>query len=149
MSTYTENYSLINPDAEDFYNIEDFNENMDVIDETMTKQAEAMDEVSEKIGNPDDSGNQTIFGKLNNSGGGCIKSIQRVEIVLKANGGSNTTNINTVDPAKCLVFLDRLDDETGFDSEISYTLNSTNLTVTTKSGYSVNIKLLFQIAEFY
>ena len=42
MSTYTENYSLIKPDAEDFYNIDDFNENMDVIDETMTKQAEAI-----------------------------------------------------------------------------------------------------------
>ena len=149
MSTYTENYSLIKPDAEDFYNIDDFNENMDVIDETMTKQAEAMDEVSEKIGNPDDSGNQTIFGKLNSSGGGCIKSIQRVEMVIKANGGSNTTNINTVDPAKCLVFLDRLGDETGTSAEISYTLNSNSLTVTTRSGYSINIKLLFQIAEFY
>ncbi|MBQ2924788.1 MAG: hypothetical protein IJE57_04355 [Anaerotignum sp.] len=149
MSTYTENYNLIKPEAEDLYDINDFNENMDAIDTMMARQEDAMNEVSEKIGTPADSGSQTIFGKLNNSGGGCIKSIQRVEIILKTNGGSSTTSINTVDPNKCLVFLDRLDDETGFDTEISYTLNSNSLVVSTKSGYSVNIKLLFQIAEFY
>ena len=29
---YTENYNLKKPEAEDFYNVEDFNENMEVID---------------------------------------------------------------------------------------------------------------------
>lgn len=149
MSSYTENYSLIKPDEDDIYDIANFNENMDLIDEAMTRQSDEMLEISEKIGSPDDNGSQTVFGKLNNSGGGCIKSIQRVEITIKANGGNSTMDINSVNPNKCLVFLDRLDDETGFNSEISYTLNSNSLVVTTKSGYSVNIKLLFQIAEFY
>ena len=29
---YTENYNLKKPEAEDFYNVEDFNENADIID---------------------------------------------------------------------------------------------------------------------
>ena len=32
MSTFTENYDFIKPDNEDYYDIQDFNENMDAID---------------------------------------------------------------------------------------------------------------------
>ena len=32
MSTFTENYNLIKPDEADYYDITDFNENMDTLD---------------------------------------------------------------------------------------------------------------------
>src|SRR5690606_801737 len=32
---YTENYNLKKPEAEDFYNVEDFNENADIIDKKL------------------------------------------------------------------------------------------------------------------
>ena len=38
MATYTTNYDLIKPDSEDYYNIEDFNQNADVIDEELKKR---------------------------------------------------------------------------------------------------------------
>lgn len=37
MATYTENFNLKKPSNEDFYNIEDFNGNADIIDEELTK----------------------------------------------------------------------------------------------------------------
>ena len=38
MSTFTENYDFIKPDNEDYYDIQDFNENMDAIDAQLAQQ---------------------------------------------------------------------------------------------------------------
>ena len=38
MATYTANYDLIKPDSEDYYNIEDFNQNADILDEELKKR---------------------------------------------------------------------------------------------------------------
>ena len=69
MSTYTNNYNLLKPDDDDYYDISDFNENMDTIDGQMQLLDLEVSGVSEKIGNPADNGNDTIFGKLNRGDG--------------------------------------------------------------------------------
>ena len=59
MSTFTENYDLIKPGSEDYYDVQDFNENMDTIDAQLA-EAEAkiqtihaeLDAISERIGTP-------------------------------------------------------------------------------------------------
>ena len=38
MATYTTNYDLIKPDAQDYYNVDDFNENADRIDEELKRR---------------------------------------------------------------------------------------------------------------
>ena len=35
MATFTQNYNLKKPDQQDFYNVEDFNNNADIIDEKL------------------------------------------------------------------------------------------------------------------
>ena len=60
MATYTENYNLIKPDEEDYYDVADFNENMDTLDSAMAAAEAAAEEVSAKIGTPAESG-QTVF----------------------------------------------------------------------------------------
>ena len=69
MATYTEHYNLLKPDTEDFYDISDFNENMDLLDtQLMQMEAEAestgsaVAEVSQKIGTAADEGSDTLFG---------------------------------------------------------------------------------------
>lgn len=42
MSTETTNYNLKKPDAEDFYNVDDFNGNADIIDQTMHELSEGL-----------------------------------------------------------------------------------------------------------
>lgn len=42
MSTFTENYDFIKPDNEDYYDIQDFNENMDAIDAQLAQAEEKM-----------------------------------------------------------------------------------------------------------
>lgn len=65
MATFTEHYDLIKPGTDDYFDIADFSENMDAID-TQLYQAEVdMAGVSEKIGNPGDEGEDTLFGLLN------------------------------------------------------------------------------------
>lgn len=76
----TVNYGLNMPDLDDFYNINDFNENAEIIDDVMhenelainalsEKTQAALDGISEKIGNTDDTGatasTGTAMGKLN------------------------------------------------------------------------------------
>lgn len=78
MSTTTENYGLKKPEQDDFYNIDDFNENADIIDSQLktlsdeVKKAAQNDEVTQinqKVGSTADSdGSSTagsVFAKLN------------------------------------------------------------------------------------
>lgn len=50
MSTFTENYNLIKPGEEDYYDVQDFNENMDTIDGQMAETERELKSISEKIG---------------------------------------------------------------------------------------------------
>ena len=87
MSTFTENYDFIKPDNEDYYDIQDFNENMDAIDAQLAKaeqkaaaiQAsiataeESLAAINKKLGTPPDG--QSISSLLQN-GGSVSRSIQ-------------------------------------------------------------------------
>lgn len=80
MAEFTENYNLKKPDQTDFYNIDDFNNNMDIIDTklfeameagqletTVTEIKEITEEIKTSLGNAvDENIVPTIFGKLNN-----------------------------------------------------------------------------------
>lgn len=67
MATFTEHYDLIKPGSDDYYDVADFNENMDAIDTQLYQAEQDMAGVSEKIGNPGDEGTDTIFGLLHPS----------------------------------------------------------------------------------
>ena len=43
MATFTQNYNLKKPDQQDFYNVEDFNNNADIIDEQLKEMANKAD----------------------------------------------------------------------------------------------------------
>jgi len=67
--TNTENYNLNLPDADDFYNIEDINENMETIDAAMYSLEENIGQTAEKVGTTTDTGGSatagTAMAKLN------------------------------------------------------------------------------------
>lgn len=64
MATFTEHYDLIKPGTDDYYDVADFNENMDAIDTQLYQAEQDIAGVSEKIGNPGDKGEDTLFGLL-------------------------------------------------------------------------------------
>ena len=160
MSTFTENYDFIKPDNEDYYDIQDFNENMDAIDAHLAQaeqkaaaiQAsiataeETLAAINKKLGTPPDG--QSISSLLQN-GGSVIRSIQYVVYTAPKSpsyGGSVT--IQTVNLEKTFVITERLNNN--FDSLInfSYTLSSNAITVK-HTGCDVDtVKIGFWVVEF-
>lgn len=160
MSTFTENYDFIKPDNEDYYDIQDFNENMDAIDAQLAQaeqkvaaiQAsiataeETLAAINKKLGTPPDG--QSISSLLQN-GGSVIRSIQYVVYTAPKSpsyGGSVT--IQTVNLEKTFVITERLNNN--FDSLInfSYTLSSNAITVK-HTGCDVDtVKVGFWVVEF-
>ncbi|MFI3206593.1 MAG: hypothetical protein R3Y33_05055 [Clostridia bacterium] len=64
MASFTENYLLKKPSETDFYNIDDFNDNSDIIDEELVKRLEIPDSfVSGNIPQFNSSGNVVDSGK--------------------------------------------------------------------------------------
>ena len=150
MSTFTENYDLIKPGEEDYFDVQDFNENFDAIDGQMALTEQEIAGVNEKIGSPTESG-QTIFSLLNNMEfPSLIKSIQRVFYHNKNTG--KELSINIVDPAHCIVLMERVYDN--YDAGrpyVDYTLSSDLLTISHgTSSYSTNVICCgFWIIEFH
>lgn len=160
MSTFTENYDFIKPDNEDYYDIQDFNENMDAIDAQLAQaeqkvaaiQAsiataeETLAAINKKLGTPPDG--QSISSLLQN-GGSVIRSIQYVVYTAPKSpsyGGSVT--IQTVNLEKTFVITERLNNN--FDSLInfSYTLSSNAITIK-HTGCDVDtVKIGFWVVEF-
>ena len=160
MSTFTENYDFIKPDNEDYYDIQDFNENMDAIDAQLAQaeqkvaaiQAsiataeETLAAINKKLGTPPDG--QSISSLLQN-GGSVIRSIQYVGYTAPKSpsyGGSVT--IQTVNLEKTFVITERLNNN--FDSLInfSYTLSSNAITIK-HTGCDVDtVKIGFWVVEF-
>jgi len=131
LTTFTETYNLIKPDEADYYDIADFNENMDGIDTAMAETAAEVAGVSEKIGTAADTGAETLFGKLNQMGSGtktgltAIKSIQHIPA-----DDDGTYNIETVVPENCLVLFNRLRDSSNTGcGRVEWTLTATTLKV--------------------
>lgn len=160
MSTFTENYDFIKPDNEDYYDIQDFNENMDAIDAQLAQaeqkvaaiQAsiataeETLAAINKKLGTPPDG--QSISSLLQN-GGSVIHSIQYVVYTApKSPSYGGTVTIQTVNLEKTFVISERLNNN--FDSLInfSYTLSSNAITVK-HTGCDVDtVKVGFWVVEF-
>lgn len=173
MATYTENYNLIKPGAEDYYDVEDFNSNMDTLDGVMaaaeneltdiggkmdTAQSginsingkmdtaqSGIDSISSKIGTPPNG--QSLVSMLQ-SGSSIIKSIQRVTYSNAQNATEGTVSFQTVDPAKCIVIFERLGDSSNYTIRISYTLYKNYLKITHPAFTANYITLGFWIVEF-
>lgn len=160
MSTFTENYDFIKPDNEDYYDIQDFNENMDAIDAQLAQaeqkvaaiQAsiataeETLAAINKKLGTPPDG--QSISSLLQN-GGSVIRSIQYVVYTApKTPSYGGTVTIQTVNLEKTFVITERLNNN--FDSllNFSYTLSSNAITVK-HTGCDVDtVKVGFWVVEF-
>ncbi len=154
MATYTENFDLIKPDDEDYYDVADFNANMDIIDEALAESVGG----SDKIGEPEDSILSTVFGKLNGfispdgKGVRTVKSIQRV-LYRVPTSNNRTVSIAHVDTSRCLVLYRRYFDRgNGNDNTeaINYTLNSDSVSFS-HSSYGADPKITVElwIIEFY
>lgn len=160
MSTFTENYDFIKPNNEDYYDIQDFNENMDAIDAQLAQaeqkvaaiQAsiataeESLAAINKKLGTPPDG--QSISSLLQN-GGSVIRSIQYVVYAApKTPSYGGTVTIQTVNLEKTFVITERLNNN--FDSllNFSYTLSSNAITVK-HTGCDVDtVKVGFWVVEF-
>ena len=147
MAKYTENFNLIKPEDDEYYDVADFNENMDIIDEALAESAGG----SDKIGEPEDSILSTVFGKLNGfispdgKGVRIVKSIQRIDGV----GTNSELSIQPVDPARCIVLSERLYNYSNYLSSYSYTLEANVLKVNISTGGSQNCTVGFWLIEFY
>jgi len=152
MSTFTENYNLIKPQEEDYYDVQDFNENFDAIDAQMMATETAVAGVSEKIGTPTDSGTETMFGKMNQvvevvNGISLIKSIQRFILSTAPNSGRTTISIKKVNPDRCIVLAQRL---YNYEFKAVHTLSAEQLVVNHSAvGNGANEVIEYQIIEFY
>ena len=141
MSTFTENYDFIKPDNEDYYDIQDFNENMDAIDAQLAQaeqkvaaiQAsiataeETLAAINKKLGTPPDG--QSISSLLQN-GGSVIRSIQYVVYAApKTPSYGGTLTIQEVTPEKTFVITERLNNISDSLINFSYTLSSNAITI--------------------
>lgn len=97
MATNTENYGLVKPDDEDFYNVEDFNGNADKIDAALKVLADAMgdnaaleeikvkvDVIGTNIGKTTDTGGTQTAGSLMAKANTVIGLLGNVEGVLNS-----------------------------------------------------------------
>ena len=154
MATFTENYDLIKPGEADYYDIADWNENMDTIDETMAATAGEINTMSEKMGSPaDDAGADTLFGRIaglaekSGEGSSVIKKIQRRTCNLKETE-STTIAIEPVNPAKCFVISERLCDENNVPAKCyGYSLGAEAITATAEKP-TWDLIIGFWIIEF-
>ena len=160
MSTFTENYDFIKPDNEDYYDIQDFNENMDAIDAQLAQaeqkvaaiQAsiataeETLAAINKKLGTPPDG--QSISSLLQN-GGSVIRSIQYVVYTApKSPSYGGTVTIQTVNLEKTFIITERLNNNFESLLNFSYTLSSNAITVK-HTGCDVDtVKIGFWVVEF-
>ena len=160
MATFTENYNLIQPGTEDYYDVADFNENMDTIDAQLAASEKAVGTVGSKVDTAQRSINgiasaigtppsgQTVVSLLQN-GGSVIRSIQRVVYTCaEDNRLGGTVAIKTINPAKTFVFSERLANGSNNTTAYDYTVQSDSIIVT--HGYSNPdwVKIGFWVVEF-
>ena len=158
MATFTEHYELIKPGAADHYDIADWNENMDTIDGALGAQAAALGEMNGKMGEAADTGDDTLFGKLNriatNTAGGAaagltaIKSIQRV-VFNSLKSTAKNIEIQRVVPENCIVLMERLYDADNHGAnKFIYTLEAEQLTLEHFGSSMTTLVVGLWIVEF-
>jgi len=155
MSTFTKNYNLIKPQEEDYYDVQDFNENMDAIDaQMMQTEVEVagleitLSSIDQKLGSFTNAENNTIFGLLKNIPN-LVKSIQRTKINFNSRGNAVTASISPVNPSRCLVLSEQLVHNSDFSYTYDYVLSETTLELTVKGSREYELTWAFWIIEFY
>lgn len=153
MATFTENYNLIKPSEEDYYDVQDFNENMDTIDEQMKETETETQSINEKIGVSTDTEGETVFGHLNRieansqKGNHIVKCVQRIRFSAPAHASVTEVPITPVDLDRTFVIFEP---PKNTNVTIGYTLNETTLSVNhTSFAEPGGVKANFQIIEFY
>ena len=154
MAKYTENFNLIKPEDDEYYDVADFNENMDIIDAELGAVAESANsvEIADKIGQPEDSILSTVFGKLNGfispdgKGVRIIKSLQHIIINLPPSEFSKTVTIDPVDSSRCVVIMEVLSHN---PITTSYTLSDTKLSASYTISQNTGCCMGFWVIEFY
>ena len=139
MSTFTENYDFIKPDNEDYYDIQDFNENMDAIDAQLAQAEQKAAAIQASIATAEES-LAAINKKLGTPPDG-----QSISSLLQ-NGG--TLTIQEVAPEKTFVITERLNNISDSLVSFSYTLSSNAITIK-HTGCNVDVvKIGFWVVEF-
>ena len=160
----TVNYGLNMPDLDDFYNINDFNENAETIDRVMHENElainslseetqSALNDVSGKIGNTDDTGatdsTGTVMGKLNALFNvGAVKSVQRGSVNMKSSKIDIT--ISEVNPNKCFCYA-TMAYNSGTQDSYGNGVAVLSITATNLKLYAEHIGkyAYWQVVEFY
>lgn len=134
MATFTENYGLRKPGQEDFYNIADFNGNMDAIDGALARN----------------DAETARLGALLEKGSGGIKSLQSCRIAIGSHNGSAAKTLRKTEKEKSLVLLQRLLDQSAMFTKVDYQFDGETLTVSTANDSSSKCSLLleFWVVEF-
>lgn len=155
MTTFTENYSLTKPDNEDYYDVADFNENMDTIDSAMAETAaeigglgEGLVQIDRKIGSGGEG--ETLFGLLQERGG-LVRSIHRFTYAVPKGSASGSLAFdNPIDPSRSIVLWGRLYENAEKHYSFDYSLSSTALTVSHANYTNApGLVLDFWVVEFH
>ena len=153
MSNFTENYNLIKPANEDYYDIQDFNENMDTIDAQLAAAEKGMEATLQGVqGIADTLGTfpegQTVASLLQN-GGSVIRSVQQAMYTsVDASVSSATVSIRPVNPEKTVVFSERLANAYRDTIWYEYTLNENAILLKHSSCSKDILKIGFWVVEF-
>lgn len=173
MANYTENYNLIMPAQEDYYNVQEFNDNMEAIDTGMAElEAEVnglsakLDEMNtklallttmntkltsldEKIGTLEDAaGTNTLYGMLKKNPQ-VFKSWKRYTY---SNTDPTTTveiPIQEVDASRSFVLVERTCNSYNQLAEYSYILEDTKIRLFHRTASTGYLKLAFTVIELY
>lgn len=151
MSTFTENYNLIKPSEEDYYDVQDFNENMDSIDAQLAETEGEVAGIQGKIGSYGDTAPETIFGQFHRMSGN-VSTVKSIHHHIYCNVDSTSfchIPLGSVNPERCVVFWQHLKYAPDW-LEFSYTVETDNLHVTHPSYAADDVmKVDFWVIEFY
>ena len=148
MSTFTENYDFIKPDNEDYYDIQDFNENMDAIDAQLAQAEQKAAAIQASIATAEES-LAAINKKLGTPPDGqSISSLLQNGAAPKTPSYGGTLTIQEVAPEKTFVITERLNNISDSLINFSYTLSSNAITIK-HTGCNVDVvKIGFWVVEF-
>jgi len=145
MATYTENYNMILPEAEDAYDVEDYNENFRAIDGAFSSLEDTLEEISSAV-----SAMESRIDALAEKPSSVIKSIQSFTLSKTITDANAVTHpIDPVDPTRCIVLMDYFYDKSSGQADISYTLTENSLVLGTNGTVNGPVTLRFQIVEFH
>lgn len=171
MANYTENYNLIMPAQEDYYDVQEFNDNMEAIDTGMAEldaevsglgtKLDALDTkvttlsgkinaLDAKIGTQNDAaGTNTLYGLLKNNTP-VFKSWNRYTYINGTDvNASVAIPITPVDASRSFVIVERLRDRYDWLTHYDFTLEDTQINLEHEQAVTGYLHLAFTVIELY